>query len=139
MHRATRVMTSAHPNIEDPELSITACRRADLVATTVVDISMAAVTIVVLVMVVALILQPVGENTMTTSPHTDDDRAAANSCSTTWPSPSTTYGACSRTFESNGMVDKTFERRDADAFLAIIDAMELCSIRLMATSTPRTS
>ena len=44
-----------------------------------------------------------------------------------------------RTLNSNGMVDKTFERRDADAFLAIIDAMELCSIRLMATSTPRTS
>jgi hypothetical protein len=41
--------------------------------------------------------------------------------------------------ESNGMVDKTFQRRDADTFLAIIDAMELCSIRLMATSTPRTS
>jgi hypothetical protein len=60
MHRATRVITYARPNIEDPELSITACRRADLVATTVVDISMAAVTIVVLVMVVALILQPVG-------------------------------------------------------------------------------
>ena len=32
MHRATRVITYARPNIEDPELSITACRRADLVA-----------------------------------------------------------------------------------------------------------
>jgi hypothetical protein len=45
---------------EDKDQSTTACRRADLVATAVVDISMAAVTIVMLVMVVALILQPVG-------------------------------------------------------------------------------
>ena len=45
---------------EDKDLSITACRRADLVCTTVVDVSMAAVTIVVLVMVVALILRHMG-------------------------------------------------------------------------------
>jgi hypothetical protein len=58
MDRATRVIARSRPNIEDPDLSLTACRRADLVATAVVDISMAAVTIVVLVMVVALILSP---------------------------------------------------------------------------------
>ena len=61
MTRASGVIPRVCPKIaEDKDLSITACRRADLVCTAVVDISMAAVTIVVLVMVVALILQPVG-------------------------------------------------------------------------------
>ena len=61
----TRASSGVIPRVcskitEDKDLSITACRRADLVCTTVVDVSMAAVTIVVLVMVVALILRPVG-------------------------------------------------------------------------------
>ena len=61
MTRASGVIPRAYSKItEQPDLSPTACRRADLVCTAVVDISMAAVTIVVLVMVVALILQPVG-------------------------------------------------------------------------------
>jgi hypothetical protein len=59
MSRADRALARARTEITE-DLSITACRRADLVATAVVDVSMAAVTIVVLVMVVALILQPVG-------------------------------------------------------------------------------
>jgi hypothetical protein len=59
MSRAERALARARPEITE-DLSITACRQADLVATAVVDISMAAVTIVVLVMVSALILQPVG-------------------------------------------------------------------------------
>jgi hypothetical protein len=59
MPRDNRALAHARPEITEG-LSLTACRRADLVCTAVVDISMAAVTIVVLVMVVALILQPVG-------------------------------------------------------------------------------
>ena len=77
---------------------------------------------------------------MTTSSHTDDDRAAANSCLHDMAEPIHDIWGLLRTLKkSNGMVDKTFERRDADAFLAIIGAMELCSIRLMATTTPRTT
>jgi hypothetical protein len=62
MTRASGVIPRIYSKITDDkeDLSTTACRRADLVCTAVVDISMAAVTIVVLVMVVALILQPVG-------------------------------------------------------------------------------
>jgi hypothetical protein len=61
MRPSDRVLARTREKITDhPDLSITACRRADLVATTVVDVSMAIVTIVVLTMIVALFLMPVG-------------------------------------------------------------------------------
>ena len=60
MTRASRTIAQTRPQTEDSDLSISTCRRADLVATMVVDVSMALVTIVVLTMIVALFLSPVG-------------------------------------------------------------------------------
>jgi hypothetical protein len=61
MTRASSVLPRLRPKItEDKDLSITAFRRADLVCTAVVDVSMAIVTIVELTMIVALFLMPVG-------------------------------------------------------------------------------
>jgi hypothetical protein len=64
---------------------------------------------------------------MTMSPHTDADRVEANNCLADMAEPIHDMWGLIRTLKimSNGMVDRKLERWDADAFLAILDAMDL--------------
>jgi hypothetical protein len=65
--------------------------------------------------------------TMTTSPHTGADRATANNALADMEEPIHDMWGLIRTLKimSRGMVDKKFEEHDADAFLAVIEAMTL--------------